>query len=111
MAPATGGAPAYDSSVTLEDHGSRRQAAAGEPGLVLLFAAGRAQLQLLPLQAGTLLLGRGQGSTLVDDPLASRHHAAVQLDAHGWQVRDLGSRNGTFVDGARLEGAPVCRPP
>jgi hypothetical protein len=34
----------------------------------------------------------------------SREHAELQRTETGWTVRDLGSRNGTFVDGLRTEG-------
>lgn len=34
----------------------------------------------------------------------STFHAAFAEDAEGWFVRDLGSRNGTWVDGERVEG-------
>lgn len=34
----------------------------------------------------------------------SREHAELARTATGWTVRDLGSRNGTFVDGARCVG-------
>jgi pSer/pThr/pTyr-binding forkhead associated (FHA) protein len=34
----------------------------------------------------------------------SRHHAVVERDAGGWWVRDLGSKNGTTVDGRAVAG-------
>jgi hypothetical protein len=34
----------------------------------------------------------------------SREHAELKKTDAGWYVRDLGSRNGTFVDGARVQG-------
>lgn len=37
------------------------------------------------------------------DPLVSRRHARVFLDAGTWTLQDLGSRNGTLVDGRRAE--------
>jgi FHA domain len=44
--------------------------------------------------------------TLADDDEISRRHAAVRaLPGGGAEVRDLGSRNGTFVDGERIEDA------
>jgi hypothetical protein len=41
-------------------------------------------------------------------PSVSREHAELVRGAAGWMVRDSGSRNGTFVDGVRLESdAPL----
>lgn len=40
----------------------------------------------------------------------SREHAELRQTETGWTVRDLGSRNGTFVDGVRNHG-PVALPP
>jgi ABC transport system ATP-binding/permease protein len=56
----------------------------------------------------SLSIGREQGNDIVlDDALVSRHHAV--LDPHGPHgtavLRDLGSFNGTFVNGHRVEGA------
>jgi hypothetical protein len=34
----------------------------------------------------------------------SREHAQLEKKDSGWTIRDLGSRNGTFVDGARVQG-------
>jgi len=34
----------------------------------------------------------------------SREHAELRQTDTGWHVRDLGSRNGTFVDGVRAQG-------
>jgi len=41
---------------------------------------------------------------LLEDQFASRHHAEIiRLDG-AYKVRDLGSKNGVYVDGRRLEG-------
>ncbi len=40
----------------------------------------------------------------LDDDLASRRHAEVHWSGGAWRVTDLGSRNGTSADGARIEG-------
>jgi hypothetical protein len=90
----------------LEERSARRGVATAEPGLVAVFARGRAELELVPLNGDTVVLGRAHGETLSVDTLASRHHAEVSRRDGVWQVRDLGSRNGTFVDGERIEGEP-----
>lgn len=51
-----------------------------------------------------LSLGRGADNAMVvKDAMASRHHAVIlQRGAGDYQLTDLGSRNGTFVNGRRL---------
>jgi pSer/pThr/pTyr-binding forkhead associated (FHA) protein len=50
----------------------------------------------------TLSIGREDVDLIIDDDELSRHHAVVRLVADGLQVEDLGSKNGTFVDGRRI---------
>jgi two-component system response regulator HydG len=51
-------------------------------------------------------IGRGTECTvMLNDPLCSRVHAVVRLDNHRWQIRDVESRNGTFVNGQRIDEA------
>lgn len=54
------------------------------------------------------LLGRGSAcSHVIDDPFASSEHAKITWTGAQWTLKDLGSSNGTFVDGHRLTpGAP-----
>jgi len=52
------------------------------------------------------VVGRGGPpacSLTLDDHLVSGIHAAVRWTGSAWEVKDLGSRNGTFVDGRRLD--------
>lgn len=55
------------------------------------------------------LLGRSPGCNVrLEEPYASGEHARITWMGSAWEIRDLGSRNGTFVDGKRLEpGVPV----
>lgn len=50
------------------------------------------------------LVGRAPHCELrLSSPRVSGEHAAITWTSTGWEIRDLGSRNGTFVDGRRLE--------
>jgi len=58
------------------------------------------------LPAYPSVMGRGSGADLIiDDPRSSRTHACFALTDGDWTVRDLGSPNGTFVDGRRIDGS------
>jgi transcriptional regulator with GAF, ATPase, and Fis domain len=53
---------------------------------------------------GQQVLGSADGVPLsLADPKVSRLHAELELDDGGVWVRDLGSRNGTWIDGVRVE--------
>lgn len=55
--------------------------------------------------AGKTAVGRNhEGELVVLASSVSREHAEIRKADEGWHVRDLGSRNGTFVDGARVQG-------
>jgi pSer/pThr/pTyr-binding forkhead associated (FHA) protein len=60
--------------------------------------------QLLPLQGDRLTIGKDPDNELAfpDDPTMSRTHAVLSRYPAGWSVRDLGARNGTFVNGRRV---------
>lgn len=58
------------------------------------------------LSGGVCRVGAGQGvDMLIDDKTVSRVHAELELVPEGIAVRDLGSRNGTFLYGQRIERA------
>jgi DNA-binding CsgD family transcriptional regulator len=72
-------------------------------------AAGR---ELVALEAGRLTLGADPANDLAlpADPTLSRLHAALERYGAGWCVRDLDSRNGTFVNGQRVWRERPLRP-
>lgn len=47
-------------------------------------------------------LGRGSDQVPLTDPAVSRSHAEVTHESGAWMLRDLGSANGTYVNGARI---------
>lgn len=59
---------------------------------------------LYPLDGDDFVIGRSAevGITLPDDSL-SRQHARIRREGDAFTIEDLGSTNGTFVDGERLE--------
>ena len=60
-----------------------------------------------PLNEGTTIIGRSSVSDMVvDDPSVSRRHAAVVGDSQGFSLMDLGSRNGTFINGNPVGADP-----
>jgi len=53
-------------------------------------------------------IGRANDCALrLEGPSVSRHHALLQKNGSVWMLRDLGSKNGTFVNGSRQELAPL----
>ena len=54
-----------------------------------------------------ITVGREAGNELViDDQSMSRKHAAISATEEGHTVRDLGSRNGTWLNGNRITEKP-----
>ena len=55
-------------------------------------------------------IGRGRQSDVVlDDPNVSRQHAEIRPRGGSWVITDLGSTNGSQLNGRRLEGSEVLR--
>jgi len=72
----------------------------------------KTDVRVVPLVAQELSIGRAADNdlALTTDVSASRVHAAIRLLGGAWCVRDLGSANGTFVNGQRLQGEKVLEP-
>jgi len=72
------------------------------PSLLLRFPGGTVPLQ------GTLSIGADPTNQVVlDDRFVSRFHCRLSLTAGRWRVQDLGSTNGTWLDGARVTEAEI----
>jgi pSer/pThr/pTyr-binding forkhead associated (FHA) protein len=56
------------------------------------------------LNTDTTLIGRNESADiLLDDNTISRKHAEILRNADVWTLKDLGSLNGTYVNGERIE--------
>ena len=69
-------------------------------------------LEVVSLTGEELTIGRidTNGVSLPSDRLVSRLHAALKRYGGSWCLRDLGSANGTFVNGRRLTGEWTLEP-
>lgn len=93
------------STDTASGGGSGPSAEGGaSPGIVIVFGGGRARFHAIALRAGEIVVGRALLAKLdVGDARVSQRHVRVGAGDEGWLVEDLGSRNGTYVDGARVD--------
>ncbi len=85
--------------------------AAGQPALHVVGGPDAGGVHLL--QGGTVRIGRSADADVpLDDPDVSRLHCAVTVRPDGRvEVADLGSTNGTRLDGRPVGGRPVPLPP
>lgn len=71
----------------------------------LKVISGKQAGSVIPLVSGRFLIGREEDCHLrPGNDLVSRHHCVFKTDDFTVRVRDLGSTNGTFVNGERLRG-------
>lgn len=62
----------------------------------------------LTLVADVVTVGRSENNDLVlPHPEVSRHHARLEPDGTNWRVVDLGSTNGTWINGVRQSTATL----
>ena len=77
----------------------------------LKVVGGKQHGSLIPLEAKKFLVGREQDCQLrPSSESVSRHHCVFTVDDFGVRLRDLGSTNGTFVNGQRVQGQAILQP-
>jgi DNA-binding NtrC family response regulator len=81
----------------------------GLPGGAHLLVVEGASSSMFPLpQEGQVVIGRAPDSNLrLHDAACSRKHATLHVSAHEVTLEDLGSHNGTRVNGQRVSGSRV----
>jgi len=85
--------------------GSRR------PQASLVVRQGARAGTVFPLTADSVVLGREEGVDIsLRDPEVSRQHARVSWQAGTYVLEDLGSTNGTFLNGMQITGQRPLRP-
>jgi len=90
--------------------GARRADLPRRPALIWVDSAGRALSRVLP-GSGSVLVGRDAGTDVpLGDPSVSRTHAAVLRWENGWTLLDLGSRDGTTLNGRPVTDGTPLRP-
>lgn len=83
----------------------------GQPPVRLRMQLGPSIGQVYSMVDNVMTIGRAQDNTIVlDDPQVSRYHAQVVRQGKQIIVEDLGSTNGTLVNGRRITGPHVLQP-
>ena len=76
----------------------------------LKILGGKHQGKLIPLSTKKFLVGREQDCHLrPNSDLVSRHHCVFSIDDYSVRLRDLGSTNGTMVNGSVVRGEVLLK--
>jgi pSer/pThr/pTyr-binding forkhead associated (FHA) protein len=71
-------------------------------------AGGLLSAQVIPVPQGKLVIGREEDCQVrLESEFVSRYHCVLLLDDFTLRIRDLGSKNGTFVNGHRIGAAQI----
>ena len=75
------------------------------PKAILWVRGGPEDSRTIELLEVVTTIGRApMNAIIVDEVGVSRQHAGIRKDQTGYWIEDLGSRNGTWINGARIEG-------
>ncbi len=75
------------------------------PAFQLTMKTGPQPGKIYPLTKGEMIVGRdATADVVIPDAEVSRKHARLYLQGGGYVLEDLGSTNGSFVEGQRLMG-------
>jgi S-DNA-T family DNA segregation ATPase FtsK/SpoIIIE len=69
----------------------------------LIVVQGEEPGKVIPIEKSRVTLGRADCDVSLNDPELSRQHALISIHGMNARLEDLGSTNGTFVDGERVD--------
>jgi pSer/pThr/pTyr-binding forkhead associated (FHA) protein len=81
------------------------------PGFRLVMRAGPSAGKIYLLDKSELFVGRDlNNDVVINDPEVSRRHVRLFLQGTNFVIEDLGSTNGTQINGQRIMGPHILRP-
>lgn len=83
----------------------------GRPAANLVVRQGTQAGMSFPMTGNQVVVGREEGLEVVlQDPEASRRHTRISWQGGSFVIEDLGSTNGTFVNGVQITSPQVLSP-
>lgn len=85
------------------------RAAGGHDGFVVAVGPGRERRAVVLGDTPVSIGSDSRNAIVINDRCVSAHHVRLEATVDGVLIRDLGSKNGTYVDGSRVHAVEVSR--